>query len=113
MRPLPVDDLDHRLRRADRRVERAGRRQQRGRGRRELRDLDRARAQRVVERPVQVTGDEHVDGRAEHDHRDERRESRPRRIDRSAKAHRPRTNPTPRTVSISGGSPSLRRRFET
>ena len=31
----------------------------------------------------------------------------------SAEAHRPSTKPTPRIVSISGGSPSLRRRFET
>ena len=109
---VAVDDLDHRLRGADRRVERAGCRQQGGRGCRELCDLHRARAQRVVLRAVQVPGDEHVDRRAEHDHRDERRKcGRDGRA--QAKAHRPRTNPTPRTVSISAGSPSFRRRFET
>ena len=49
-----------------------GRRQQRGRRCGELCDLDRARAQRAVLRAVQVPGDEHVDRRAEHDHRDQR-----------------------------------------
>ncbi len=111
--PSAVDHLDERLRPAGRRVERARRREQRGRRRRELRDADRPRAERAVELAAQVPRDEHVDARAR---APRRRASSPlprRRSTRSAKAHLPMTKPTPRTVSISGGSPSLRRRFET
>ena len=96
-----------------RRVERAGRRQQRRRGRGQLRDLDRARAERAgrarwrrcratstsIAEPSTTTAIIVASAAA--------------RIERSAQAHRPITKPTPRIVSISGGSPSLRRRFVT
>ena len=65
-----------------------------------------------VEASMEMAGDDDVDDRAEHDHGDHRRECRGE--DRpDANAHRPTTNPTPRIVSITGGSPSFRRRFET
>ena len=106
----PVDHLDRHLRPAERRVECAGRRQQRGCRRVQLRDLDRAFPQRPVERAVEMPRDEHVhDGAAD----DERQQDRERRRDDRSQLERPaahRPKPAPRTVSISGGSPSLRRR---
>ncbi len=109
---MAVDHLDEGLALAHGRVERTGLCDERRRGRCELRHLDRPRTQGLVEPVAQMACDEHVDDGAEHDdgkhRRDRRGENRPQ-----AQAHRPITNPIPRTVSISAGSPSLRRRFVT
>src|SRR5262249_45628999 len=99
----------------ERRVERARHREQRRRSRAELCDVHGPLPEGAVERPVQVAADENVDPRAENDERDEDRE---RRGEDRADAERPRHHPssekpTPRTVRISGGSPSFRRRYET
>ncbi len=64
---------------------------------------------------MEVPGNEHADRCADDDESDQDAECG--RDDRSklkrTPSHRPSTKPTPRTVSISGGSPSLRRRYET
>src|SRR5581483_4826677 len=104
--------LDHRLFSSDRRVERPRCGEKRGRGGRELRDLDRARPKCAVEITAEMTGDEDVDREAE-DHDCEHGRQRRREHRAKPQAHRPRTKPTPRTVEISGGSPSFRRMFET
>jgi len=63
---------------------------------------------------MEVTGGEEIDARAGND--DRQQDAADGRDHRTAQqgAHvqRPRTKPAPRTVSISDGSPSLRRRYE-
>ena len=111
---LAIDDLDRQLCPAERRVEGAGRRQHGRRRGCELRDRDRAPAKRCVERVMQVARDEHVRRRA--GARDREQDRRRRRGDRAPAQREPAhssTKPTPRTVSISGGSPSFARRYET
>src|SRR5437879_6263848 len=112
---MRVEDLDDQLSSADGRVERTWRRQQRGCGRVQLGDLDRTLPQGVIEGVMEVSCHEHADRRADDDESDQDPECG--RDDRAklkrAPSHRPSTKPTPRTVSISGGSPSLRRRYET
>ena len=111
--PLPaIHNLDECLRPARRRVERTRSRDQRGSGDRKLRHTDRAGAKRAVELVPLVTRDEDVDSRAEHDDCEHRRRSGGENR-AEPQVHRPMMNPTPRTVSISGGSPSLRRRLDT
>ena len=110
----PVDDLDRELGAAERGVQGAGCGQNCGRGSGQLRDLDGALVQRAVERTMKMPRDEHVDAGADDDDREQdpqrRRGDRPQ-PDRHS-AHRNR-KPVPRTVSISGGSPSFARRYET
>jgi preprotein translocase SecF subunit len=107
-----VDHLDDELRPADGGVECAGRSQQGGSRRAQLRDLYGARSQGVIERAVKMPRDEHADDRADGDEGDQDagggREHRAKQ-QRMAR-HRVSTKPTPLTVWISGGSPSLRRR---
>ena len=70
----------------------------------------------AVERAVQLARDEHVDADADDDERRAAIASAAATIERAPSergTHRPSTKPTPRTVWISGGSPSLRRRYET
>ncbi len=74
-------------------------------------DANRTRAQRAVELVSEMARDEDVDGRTEHDDREHRRSGR-RENRAQPEVHR-MMNPTPRTVSISDGSPSLRRRLDT
>ena len=112
--PVPVDHLDRELGAAERRVQRARRRQHGRRRSGELRNFDGARVERPVEGTVEVTRDEHVHARADDDDREQdpqRRRSDRAQPDRDP-AHRNR-KPVPRTVSISGGSPSFARRYET
>src|SRR5260370_42693610 len=64
---------------------------------------------------MQVPADKDVDPDADEHDRDHDREQGGEDRARTQRAghHRPTTNPTPRTVSISGGSPSFRRRSDT
>ena len=65
---------------------------------------------------MQVAGHEHVDADTDDDDREHDRRATAARTERpssESSAHRPSTKPEPRTVSISDGSPSLRRRYET
>ena len=109
---MAVDHLHGELPAAERRIERAGSGQQRRRRDTEARDVHGAPAQRAIERAVQAPADERFDTHPEDDDREHDRE---RRGDDDACTqrpgiHRPSTKPTPRTVSISAGSPSFRRR---
>src|SRR5205823_12112789 len=110
----PVDHLDRELGAPKRRVQRAGRGQNGRRRSGQLRHLNGALVQRVIERTVEMTRDEDVHARA--DHNDREQDPERRRRDRAEPerypAHR-NMKPVPRTVSISGGSPSFVRRYET
>ena len=110
-----VEHLDAKLGAAQGRVECAGSRQQRRGGRAQLGDFDCALSQRAVERAMEIAGGEDVDARAGDDDRQEDPADRGdhRAAEQRAHRQRPRTKPAPRTVSISEGSPSLRRRYET
>ena len=110
-----VEHLHARVRATQGRLERTGRRQQRGRRRAQLRDRNGATPQGAVQGVTEVTLYHEIDG---HSERDDREQDRQRGRDHRATAdrqpgHAPSLNPTPRTVSISGGSPSFRRRYET
>ena len=110
-----VEHLHARVGATQGRLERTGRRQQRGRRRAQLRDRNGATPQGAVQRVTEVTLHHEIDG---HSERDDREQDRQRGRDHRATAdrqpsHAPSLNPTPRTVSISGGSPSFRRRYET
>ena len=107
-----IDHFDDRLRCADLGVERAGRGEERWSRHGQLRDLDGPKSQAVVELTMQVPRDQHVDREPEHDQGEHCCE---RRGEDGAKpkAHPPSMKPVPRTVEMSGGSPSLRLRFDT
>ena len=112
---VPVDHLDADLLCTDRRVECSGRRQECRRRGAELCHLDRTLAQRTVERAMEVPSDQDVDaGSDDHEGEQDREERGKDRTspDRS-RDHRWSMNPTPRTVTIIGGPPSERRRYET
>ena len=110
--PSPVEHLHARIGATQGRLECTRGRQQRGRRSAQLRDGDSTAMQRAVQRVTEMTLDGYVDGDPERDDREQDRQRcrdhRPA-ADRQP-AHAPSTNPTPRTVLISGGSPSLRRR---
>ena len=64
---------------------------------------------------MKIAGGEDIDSRADDDDRqhDAADCGEHRAAEQRAHGQRPRTKPEPRTVSISEGSPSLRRRYET
>src|SRR5439155_17448060 len=80
----------------------------------QLGDLHGPRVERAIEGTVEVARDEQIDAGSHDDDSEQDRERR--RHDRPQPerqpAHRIR-KPEPRTVSISGGSPSFARRYET
>ena len=113
--PVLVDDLDGELLAPERRLEHSRRRhEQRGSRRAQPGDLRGARSQRPVERTVELARGQDLDRRAQ-DH--DRGDDRDRRSQCGTASERPNPHPslkpTPRTVAISGGSPSFRRRYAT
>jgi hypothetical protein len=111
--PVAVDDLDEQRAAAEPALERAGCGEHgRGRGG-QARDLGGAPAQRLVERAVQAVVEPREDGDAEQDDGDDDGDRRGRGH-AGAEGDRPHAlpsrKPSPRTVWMIGGSPSLRRR---
>ena len=111
--PAAIDDLDEQPPASDASLERTGRRQQRRRGRAQLGNLRRPGAQcRVARRGLLALRQR--DGSDAEQHGRERDRGACRQRDAHAQAcrlpHGSSTNPTPRTVRMSGGSPSFRRR---
>ena len=105
----PVEHLDHDLPPAARRLERA-RRGQHGGGRdAEAGDVARALLERLVERGAQLLRRDRARGDAEQRQRGEDRAERGGHEPGAerARSHERSMNPTPRTVWMSGGSPSF------
>ena len=112
--PAPVDDLDRELSPSERGVERTRRRQHRGGRCSQLGDLDGSRVERAIKGTVEMARDEQIDAGS---HDDDSEQDRERRRHHRPQPERQPTHrirkPEPRTVSISGGSPSFARRYET
>ncbi len=111
--PATVDDLHEQGAAADAALEGARIGEHRRGGGGQARDVHRAPAQGVVERAVEpaVEPREHGDAEERHGHRDRHGGRRgDTGAERDGPHPPPSRNPSPRTVSMSGGSPSLRRR---
>ena len=109
--PARVDHLDEQRAAAEPALERPGLGEQLRGGGGKPRDLGRAGAQRVVERAVELRVEprEHGDAERRDGHDDGDRGGDRDACLEAGRSHSSR-KPTPRTVWISGGSPSLRRR---
>ena len=112
---VAVEHLHEQLLTAERRLQRAGLGDELRRRGDELRHLGRTCAQRPVELVVQLPSEQHHERGAEHRERDEdaQRSRQPHPHPQAAEPHSPTAKPSPRTVRMIGGSPSLRRRFVT
>ena len=112
---MAVEHLDEQLLATEGRLERARLRHQRRGGGDELRDVRRPRAERAVELVVELAPEQHDEGRSQHRERDQdaERSGEPDAQPEASEVHSPTVKPSPRTVRIRIGSPSLRRRLVT